>query len=72
MNNKKIDLGEAFDTWKEETFIPYRGVLLEKLPNGFKCMGLFCLNMLDVDRVLDSCRSSLANSIKKSTINGAK
>ena len=66
-----FDLGSAFDKWVDQSFFNYRGVLIERLNSGYKCMGIFCLNMKDVDRVLDSGRSDLGNSIKKSN-NGAK
>lgn len=74
MNNNDFDFGKAFETWIDETFISYRGVLLKKLPNGFECMGILCLNRYDVDRVLDSRASKLGNSINrlKPTTNGTK
>lgn len=63
--NDTIDLGLAFDRWIKEVYIPYRGVLLERVKGGYKCMGIFCLNLKDVDRVLNSGRSALQNSINK-------
>jgi hypothetical protein len=60
-----LDLGAAFDKWKDESFIPYRGVLLEKSGSGYKCMGIFCLSMRDVDRVLESGRSALQKSVNR-------
>jgi hypothetical protein len=61
---KDIDIGKAFDTWIDATFVSYRGVLLEKVCGKWLCMGILCMNMEDVDRVLNSGRSALGNSIK--------
>jgi hypothetical protein len=63
MISKTTDLGKAFDTWVQTNFQNYRGVLLEKVSGGYKCMGIFCLNLKDADRVLNSGRSALAKSI---------
>lgn len=63
--NKNTDLGAAFDTWVSDSFKSYRGVLLERVSGGYFCMGIFCLNVRDVDRVLDSGRAALGNSIAR-------
>lgn len=59
------DLGRAFDTWVSSFYISYRGVLLERSGKGYKCMGIFCLTLQDVDTVLNSGRSALGNSINR-------
>lgn len=65
--NNNTDLGNAFDAWIDTNFENYRGVLLEKVKGGYKCMGIFCLNLQDVDRVLNAGRSAISNSINKNT-----
>lgn len=63
--NNNTDLGAAFDKWTQENFFSYRGVLLERSGLGYKCMGIFCLSLQDVDRVINSGREALGNSIRK-------
>lgn len=65
IKTNNTDLGAAFDKWTEETFLPYRGCLLERSGKGYMCMGIFCLTLSDVDRVLNSGRAALSNSINR-------
>lgn len=51
---KKIDLGLAFEKLKEETFIKHRGVLLEKMENGFRYDGMEFGSLEEFDEWLDS------------------
>lgn len=72
MNNNDTDLGRAFGKLIADNFFNHRGVLVERLHKGFKCCGVFCATMDDVDRVLTTGRVGLGNSINrlKSTLNG--
>jgi hypothetical protein len=59
------DIGAALETIKGKIFRRYRGVLLEKLPEGYMCMGRYCATLFDVDRLLEQSGNILSASINR-------
>ncbi len=51
------------DLYKAVKIENYRGVLIEKLNNGYKCFGISCEDLKRVDLVIENTSLALERSI---------